>query len=305
LSVLGGYLGAGKTTLLNELLADAGDQRLVVVVNDFGSVNVDADLVRSKSEDTLELSNGCVCCSIADGMATVIEQIRTMDPPPDRVLVEVSGVGDPATVAGWGDHPGFRRSAVLVCADVQSIRVLARDRWVADTILRQLSGADLVLLTKTDLADAQEADEVARWLGEKAPRAVVVRDRKAVTDLLDGASAHRREPGGREEHAHEDLHSSWTVQGEATVRHQALVDVLREVAAPVVRVKGVVAATWADHAVRRTLVNVVGDHVEITDDGDWSGADGQPRLVVITSGPTNDTPPLVARLRDLLDTSDT
>ncbi len=81
-----------------------------MVVNDFGALNVDADLVRSRSEDTLELSNGCVCCSLADGMAAVMERLRAMDPPPDQVVVEVSGVGDPSKVAGWGDHPGFRRN---------------------------------------------------------------------------------------------------------------------------------------------------------------------------------------------------
>ncbi len=142
MTVLGGYLGAGKTTLVNELLAGAVGQRVAVVVNDFGAVNVDADLVRSRSEDTLELSNGCVCCNLADGMAVVMERLRAMEPPPDRVLVEVSGVGNPAVVAGWGDHPGFRRDGVLVCADVETIRDHVSDRWVGDTVMEQLVGAD-------------------------------------------------------------------------------------------------------------------------------------------------------------------
>ena len=76
MTVLGGYLGAGKTTLINDLLSRAENQRVAVVVNDFGALNIDAELVRSRSEDTLELSNGCVCCSLADGMAAVMERLR-------------------------------------------------------------------------------------------------------------------------------------------------------------------------------------------------------------------------------------
>ncbi len=297
--MFGGYLGAGKTTLLNDLLAQADAKRLVVVVNDFGSVNVDAELVRSRSEDTLELSNGCVCCSLADGMAAVMERIRAMDPPPDRVLVEVSGVGDPATVAGWGDHPGFRRSAVLVCADVQSVRTLARDRWVADTVLRQLSGADVVLMTKTDLVASTETDEVAGWLGERAPDAAIVRDRQAVPELLEAAPSSRSGPGDHSPDTHDELHSSWTVRGLAPVRRDTLVALLDEVIAPVVRVKGVVATVSVDRTVRRTVVNVVGDRVETRDEGAWL-ADAEARLVVITSGPVREAPPVVGRLQALL-----
>lgn len=185
MTVIGGYLGAGKTTLVNEILAAAGGRRVAVVVNDFGSVNIDAALIRSRSEDTLELSNGCVCCSLADGMAAVMERLAAMTPRPEHVLVEVSGVGDPAAVAAWGDHPGFRRGGVLVCADVETVRAGAADRWVGDTVVRQLCAAGTLLLTKTDLAGPERTAAVRRWAAGIAGAARITHDRQAVIAMLD------------------------------------------------------------------------------------------------------------------------
>ena len=268
-------------------------------MNDFGSVNIDADLVRSRSEDTLELSNGCVCCSLADGMSVVLERIRAMDPPPDRVLVEVSGVGDPATVAGWGDHPGFRRSAVLVCADVGAIRQLARDRWVADTVLDQLAGADLVLLTKGDLVPEERVEAVAEWLSEAAPGAALVRQRETVRQLLDSRPAqHDHRHGESCASAHENVHVTWTVGGSVAVQRAELHDLVGAAARTVVRVKGTVPTTGPT-GVRRTIVNAVGEQVELRDDGPWTAYD-EVRLVLIARGTGPAEPDVVSRLRNLL-----
>lgn len=154
------------------------------MVNDFGAVNVDADLVRSRSEDTLELSNGCVCCNLADGMVAVMERPRAMDPSPDQVLVEVSVVGNPAVVAGWGDHPGFRHNGVLVGADVETVRARASDRWVGDTVTEQLVSADAVLLTKTDLVTPARVEEVRRWVAGLVPGAKILVNRADVSGMF-------------------------------------------------------------------------------------------------------------------------
>src|SRR5699024_11375215 len=122
LTVIGGYLGAGKTTLLNEILDRTDGERVAVIVNDFGTVNVDAQIIASDDGRTWEIANGCICCDLSDGMTSAIECIRTATPPVTRILVEVSGVGQPEVVARWGDHPGFVRCGALVCADATSIR---------------------------------------------------------------------------------------------------------------------------------------------------------------------------------------
>ena len=151
-TMLGGYLGAGKTTVINHVIRHAGGRRIVVLVNDVAAVNVDAALIADHDGTTLSLTNGCVCCAIADDFAQTLELIRAMPEPPDQVLMELSGVGEPARVAPWAGTAGFRLDGIVVVADADQIVDLASGEYVGDTIAEQLRAADLVLLTKTDLA---------------------------------------------------------------------------------------------------------------------------------------------------------
>ena len=151
-TLLGGYLGAGKTTIVNRVLRGAAGRRLVVLVNDVGAINVDATLIVDHDGQTLTMTNGCVCCAIADDFAQTLEQVRALPEPPDHVLMELSGVGEPARLAPWASTAGFRLDGVVVAADADQIVELATRRFVGDTIREQLRTADLVVLTKTDLA---------------------------------------------------------------------------------------------------------------------------------------------------------
>ena len=151
-TMLGGYLGAGKTTIVNHIVGHAGGRRIVVLVNDIGAVNIDSTLIADHDGTTLSLTNGCVCCAIADDFARTLEQVRAMPEPPDHVLMELSGVGAPARVAPWASTAGFRLDGIVVVADADQIVGLATREYVGDTIGEQLAAADLVLLTKTDLA---------------------------------------------------------------------------------------------------------------------------------------------------------
>lgn len=150
-TLLGGYLGAGKTTLLNRVLRDVTDRRLVVLVNDLGAVNVDAALIVDHGGATLSLTNGCVCCAIADDFGATLETVRSMATPPDQVLMELSGVAEPARVVPWANTAGFRLDGVVVAADAEQIGEQAARPDVGDTVRAQLVAADLVVLTKTDL----------------------------------------------------------------------------------------------------------------------------------------------------------
>jgi G3E family GTPase len=152
-TLLGGYLGAGKTTLVNRLLAET-DRRLVVLVNDVGAVDVDASLIAQHDGQTLTLTNGCVCCSITDDLGPVLEHVRSMvagPTPPEQVVMELSGVAEPARVAPWAKTTGFELDGIVVAADAEQIADLSARRFVGDTVRTQLESADLVLLTKTDL----------------------------------------------------------------------------------------------------------------------------------------------------------
>ena len=174
-TLIGGYLGAGKTSLLNHLLTHAGGERLAVLVNDFGALGLDAALVARRDADTVTLTNGCVCCSIADDFGAALDVQVRADEPPQRIVVETSGVAEPAKTAryasGW---PGVRLDAVLAVVDLETIRARAKDRFVGDLVVRQIESADLIVANKSDRVDASTRRSAAQWLARRAPRAAQV-----------------------------------------------------------------------------------------------------------------------------------
>ncbi len=171
LIVLGGYLGAGKTTLLNALLRDGRLGRTAVVVNDFGSVNIDADLIEAVDDDVMQLTNGCMCCQISTDMIDTMAALARMNRF-DTVLCEVSGVGQPERMRRWGDFPGFRSGPVVIVANVTAIPRLVRDQYVSDVVTQQLGTADIVVLSGGTVAPGavrRQAAEVSAKLASKAP----------------------------------------------------------------------------------------------------------------------------------------
>lgn len=270
LTVVGGYLGSGKTTLLNEILEQSHGERIAVLVNDFGSINIDAEILGSRDGRTWEIANGCICCDLADGMAAAMASIRAADPPPTRVFVEVSGVGQPEIVARWGDHPGFARDGATVCVDVPGARRNARRKWVGQTVLSQLRSADRLVLTKTDIAEADEIDATRDWLAslpgvdaEIVDRAsVLARSTMPVGDQTNGTidcarsendhatdgghsgATPKTAAGGSTEHHAESsgdrvLHSSWTVTTRNPIDPETARRLVAGMPDDIVRVKGI------------------------------------------------------------------
>ena len=194
LTVIGGFLGAGKTTLLNHLLAQDTGLRFAVVVNDFGDLAVDGDLLAAHGGDTVTLANGCICCTMGDDLLLTLMQLVRRPDPPEHILVEASGVADPRPIADIAVlHPGLSRDAVVVLADAELVEEKAEDQYVGDTIRRQLAAADLVILNKCDLLDDYDQNEVRQWLAAQAPDAAIVKARQArvPVELLLGAGLGR------------------------------------------------------------------------------------------------------------------
>ncbi|MEZ5657018.1 MAG: GTP-binding protein [Burkholderiaceae bacterium] len=156
-TVIGGYLGAGKTTLVNSLLRQAQGRRLAVLVNDFGDLSIDADLIEGGDEDMLQLAGGCVCCTIGSDLVATLGELRERFSDIDHVLLEASGVALPGSVAATiGLFPGLRRAAVVVLVSGERLPGLLADGYLADTIERQVAAADLLLISH-----AAELDEPA------------------------------------------------------------------------------------------------------------------------------------------------
>ncbi len=177
--VIGGYLGAGKTTLVNHLLRHAGGHRIAVLVNDFGDLAIDADLIEGQQEDViaevLALSGGCVCCSFGADLVGTLAQVMQRQPPPDVVLIETSGVGLPHAVARTAAlAPGVQVAGIVLLADAQTVRERAADAYLGETVQQQLRGADVIVLNKCERVTPPALAELHAWLGTVAPAAPVV-----------------------------------------------------------------------------------------------------------------------------------
>ncbi len=174
-SVVGGYLGAGKTTLVNHLLRNARGLRLAILVNDFGALAIDADLIEAKSDALISIAGGCICCSFGSDLMGALMTLAKRVPAPDHVLIETSGVAMPGLVARSAALiPAFSIDSVVVLADAETVRARASDRYMGDTITRQLGEADLVVLNKTDLVAADELDSLRAWMTREAPCARLI-----------------------------------------------------------------------------------------------------------------------------------
>lgn len=160
-TVLCGFLGAGKTTLLKRLLEDPRGVRYGVVVNDFGAINIDAQLVAETSTDQVALSNGCICCSMRDDLAEALQTLLTATPKPDRLLIEASGVSRPLSILDAVAQDKFDGrltvDATICLVDTDNFRSL--DYRATELAIDQAGSSDLLVLNKCDLAS--EADITA------------------------------------------------------------------------------------------------------------------------------------------------
>lgn len=170
-----GFLGAGKTTVVNHLLAHAEGRRIAAVVNDFGAINIDAELIAGASDGVVNLANGCICCTLEGDLLRTIASLLRREPQPEFIVIETSGVADPADIVRNLMDPVIWREApletVLCVLDVGTSVETLND----DALLRsQLRAADVVALSKLDLADPASRARLRDAVRALRPAAVVV-----------------------------------------------------------------------------------------------------------------------------------
>jgi len=172
-TVIGGFLGAGKTTLLNHLLKQSSGIRFAVLVNDFGDLNIDESLISSHEGQTISLANGCVCCSISDDFnQTMIKLVNRIEEF-DHVLVEASGVSEPDRIMDIARlDPELSPSGIVVLVDAAQVKNRSTDRYISNTVLKQLQTAELLIVNKTDLVSKEKLAELEAWLEVVSPTAV-------------------------------------------------------------------------------------------------------------------------------------
>lgn len=306
-TIITGFLGAGKTTLISHLIRNAGGRRLAVVVNEFGTLGVDGDILQScaipdcPAENIVELANGCICCTVADDFIPTVEKLLALDPRPDHILIETSGLALPKPLLKAFDWPAIRSritvDGVLALADAEAVAagrfapdVAALDaQRAADSSIDhetplsevfedQLACADMVLLTKVDLAgpegvaDARAiiAAELSRPVpvielieGVVDPRVILGLDAAAEDDIAARPSHH----DGDDDHEHDDFDSTVIAWGE--IADPAVLVTRIETLArdhQILRVKGYAAVAGKP---MRLLVQAVGARVRHQYDRPW------------------------------------
>lgn len=184
--VIGGYLGAGKTTLVNHLLRSAAGRRIAVLVNDFGEIAIDADLILGADGGVLSLAGGCVCCTIGDDLIGALETLLARPERPHLLLIETSGVGLPGAVAQTATLlADLVVEGVVLLLDAETVQAAADDRYVGDTVRRQMAQADLILLNKMDLLPPGREDNLRAWLAQTTQSAPVIEtDKTRLPDQL-------------------------------------------------------------------------------------------------------------------------
>jgi len=166
-TIIGGFLGSGKTTLVNHLLRHAAGVRLAILVNDFGDLPIDAELIEGQDGDVINLSGGCVCCSYGDDLSLSLQKLQSQTILPDHIFIEASGVALPGAIAkSLSLLRAYQLEGIVVLADAATIQSSATEKYIGDTVCRQLSDADLIVLNKLDLMSDEQAQTVRLWLDE-------------------------------------------------------------------------------------------------------------------------------------------
>jgi cobalamin biosynthesis protein CobW len=319
-TIVTGFLGAGKTTLIRNVLDTAKGRRLALIINEFGDIGVDGDILRGcgieacPEDSIIELANGCICCTVADDFIPAIEKLLALDPPPEHIIIETSGLALPKPLVKAFDWPDVRRRLTVdgVIAVVDSAAVAAgrfaddpvklaaqraadpnvdHDNPLEEVYEDQLLCADLIILNKTDLIDGATRAQVEADIASIVPRAVKIiaaregkldaalllgLDAKAEDDLANRPSHHDAEP----DHDHDDF-DSFVVPVAAITEPESFLRKLAKLAEDhdVLRIKGFVAV---DGKPMRLLVQGVGTRFEKTFDRPWElNETRNGRLVVI------------------------
>ena len=261
LTVVGGYLGAGKTTLINGMLRGANGRRLAILVNEFGALPIDEDLIIARSENLISIAGGCICCTFGDSLADALAGFARMDAPPDHVLVEASGVAIPSSIAATASLvSGMELHGTVVLADAQTICTRARDRFMGDTVKRQLADADIVVLTRSELVGGDAIEAVTAWVASETGHGNIITStlRRVPADILLDLGPTSATAGNV---GHDDaLYDTEVLQPGAPVDTRELARRLVDERLGIIRAKGLIA----DASGHVAELHVVGNRWNVT-----------------------------------------
>ena len=283
--LIGGYLGSGKTTYLNRLLSEANGRKLAVMVNDFGTINIDASLVAGSTDDVVALQNGCICCSMAMGMQSAILKVMKREEKPEAIVVEASGVANPGEVAKiLGDEamrPYASLELVISMLDCQNIDAYKPAEMAL--IREQLRYSGIVMLTKMDQASSENVATAKTLIRDTNSGAVIIEDYQKILnlDLLLGT---KREAIELDEKSSlstnaNDLFKSWNYSSNEPMSEVEFQQVLNELPPETVRGKGFL--NLKDYPAVRFEFQMVGKTAQVQPKGEWGFQNPRAEIVFI------------------------
>jgi G3E family GTPase len=298
-TVLTGFLGAGKTTLVNRILSEEHGLRIAVLVNDFGEIDVDSELIVGAAAQKVSLANGCVCCEVRDDLLAAIDAVLVSGADIDAIVLEASGVAQPLSIARTfvdATYQGLRLDGIIAVVDAEQLPTQVADPVTSDLVYGQIGCSDLVLLNKIDLADRQHVDAVRAFVTERLDAVRIIETVHADIPLsvLLGAR-----PGGEismedpVDHRHRAGFVSWVYRRERPFAEDSLRDCIAHLPGSVYRIKGFIHTT--DHPQHRVLVQAVGMRSDIAPFDQWD-ADDPVSMLVIVAGRAVDRPAVDAAL---------
>lgn len=265
-TLITGFLGSGKTTLLNGLLDAPGGHRIAVLVNDFGAINIDASLLRSRDAQSIDLTNGCVCCSVGNGLAKTLLAVVERDDPPEAIVLEASGLAEPPGVVQIAlSNPALRLNGIVAVVDADAVLANLRNSVIRPTIERQVVGADIVLVNKIDLVTDLVRDEVRSWLTGAAVGARLIETSyaKVPADIILGSYAtgsRFRADDGRNDHA--ESFESFVLTTEADLDEAMICELAGSLPGGVLRAKGILRLS--SDRLRQAVLQVTGRRWTLT-----------------------------------------
>lgn len=305
LTILTGFLGAGKTTLLNHILHAEHGLKIAVLVNDFGAINIDSQLITAVDGDTVSLSNGCICCTIRGDLLKATVDLLNRADPPEYIVVETSGVSDPLEVALTFTVPQLqhkvRVDSIITVVDAENARNL-QQREYEILSFAQIGVADIVVINKVDLVTAEEKSRLEAWIRDITPSARILEaDHGAVPpEFVFGVGAydpmrlaerqsqdvHVHESGEDHDHEHHHEHSdhslvfsTWSWTTDQPLLLKTLRKAIETLPVTIFRAKGF--AYLADVPERKAVLQVVGRRVTLTMGDLWSDQVPFTQIVVI------------------------
>lgn len=306
--IITGFLGSGKTTCINQILNSTSGERFGVIVNDFGSISIDKELINGTGDQVIALENGCICCSLRNNLSEAVTTLGDSPYGPDILVIEASGVADPAGIISLFENEDLKKrvriAGVICLVDAEEIFSVS---WIMSHLVKkQIRSADLLLLNKVDrVSESKKAAIRKEWIPLDMPILETVYAAIPVSLILGishtGTSDLPSDGEHADHHHHEDHDHgfstlSWTHN--SPIRLSCLQALMKNLPSTVIRAKGI--AYSSEFPMQQIIIQVVGKRVSITKGQPWIRENPSTELTFIGVGKTIQIGEITTRLESCL-----